>query len=287
MEARLSLLKPGDEARLARFLALHSDSSMFLRSNLAQAGLVYGGRTGEGEYLALEDGQGELSAVVCHCWNGMMALQAPGHAGRMAVRLAAHTHREVGGLAGPREQVTGAREALGFDSAQLALDSYEYLYALELHELKVPAHLGSGSWKVVRPDEGQRAVVAEHRDAFQVEALRLKSRPGSLTAARAEVDELARLGRCFALLDGDQVVASCGFNAVLPDAVQVGAVFVPWALRGRGYGRAVTAGALQLALDSGVERGVLFTADDNRQAQRAYESLGFKRVGGYGLVLVR
>ncbi len=285
VDSRLTLLNPGDEARLTRFLDKHADSSMFLRSNLAQAGLVYGGRTGEGEYLALVAPDGELEGVVCHCWNGMMALQAPGHAGRMAARLAQRTHREVAGLVGPREQVSGAREALGFEASRLVFDSFEELYALDLAELKLPKDLAEGRVTAVRVDEALLDGVAEHREAFRLEALQGGPREDGQAVARKEIEELAKLGRYFALLEKGQLVASCCFNAALPDAVQVGAVFTPWAMRGRGYGRCVTAGALKLARDKGVKRGVLFTAGENKAAQRAYLSLGFKRVGSYGLLL--
>ncbi len=42
---------------------------------------------------------------------------------------------------------------------------------------------------------------------------------------------------------------------------------------------------LREARGKGVTRAVLFTNHDNVSAQRAYEAIGFKRVGDYGLVL--
>ena len=75
------------------------------------------------------------------------------------------------------------------------------------------------------------------------------------------------------------------FNAALPDCVQVGGVFTPPPLRGRGFGRAVVAGTLLLARERGVERSVLFTGPDNAPAQTAYRALGYRDIGDYGLVL--
>jgi predicted GNAT family acetyltransferase len=66
--------------------------------------------------------------------------------------------------------------------------------------------------------------------------------------------------------------------------VQVGGVWTPPARRGRGYARAAVAGSLLDARARGVTRGVLFTAQENRPAQRAYEALGFQVVGDYGLL---
>ena len=75
-----------------------------------------------------------------------------------------------------------------------------------------------------------------------------------------------------------------GFNATLPDCVQVGGVFTPTALRSQGYGRAVVAGSLLDAKSRGVVRSILFTEKENVSAQRAYVSLGYERIGEYGLV---
>ena len=65
----------------------------------------------------------------------------------------------------------------------------------------------------------------------------------------------------------------------------MGGVWTPPERRGRGYARAVVAASLLDARAEGVERAVLFT--ENPVARRAYEALGFRRVGEYGLVIFR
>ncbi len=71
----------------------------------------------------------------------------------------------------------------------------------------------------------------------------------------------------------------------LPEIVQIGGVWTPPALRGRGYARAVVAGSLVAARKRGVQHAVLFADPLNPAAKRAYLSLGFRIVGDYGLVL--
>ena len=78
-------------------------------------------------------------------------------------------------------------------------------------------------------------------------------------------------------------VAYSAFNARLPEIVQVGGVWTPPDRRGRGYARAVVAGSLLEARAEGVRRAVLFTS--NPMARRAYEALGFRKIGEYGLVI--
>jgi predicted GNAT family acetyltransferase len=40
------------------------------------------------------------------------------------------------------------------------------------------------------------------------------------------------------------------------------------------------------AKQEGVRQGILFTEITNHPAQRAYEALGFRRIGDYGLILL-
>jgi predicted GNAT family acetyltransferase len=69
----------------------------------------------------------------------------------------------------------------------------------------------------------------------------------------------------------------------LPDIVQLGGIYTPPRLRGRGYARAAVAASLLEARRRGAERAVLFTATPN--AERCYAAVGFRRVGDYALVL--
>jgi predicted GNAT family acetyltransferase len=115
----------------------------------------------------------------------------------------------------------------------------------------------------------------------------LGATPGEPTRKRAG-EEIARAveeGRAFVLAMADNILAYAGFNATLPDMVQVGGVYSPPAERGLGYARAATHGALLAARARGVKRAILFTAEENIPAKRCYEGLGFQRVGDYGIVI--
>jgi predicted GNAT family acetyltransferase len=88
------------------------------------------------------------------------------------------------------------------------------------------------------------------------------------------------------LIEHDGVPTSfSGFNARLPDVVQIGGVFTPPALRSRGWARAAVASQLAAVVGEGVSRALLFTGEDNLAAQRAYTAIGFRRIGDYGLLL--
>jgi uncharacterized protein len=249
------LLKPGDEARVDRFLRSHADSSLFLRSNLRAAGLTYEGKRLQGTWVGQEE-QGDLVGVVCHLWNGNLLFQAPHHAVALAHFASEQSKRKVEGLVGPWEQLESARRALNLDVTRPKISSLESLYALPLSSLIVP----SGGWECRRMRAEDLDVTAQYRSEFIVEAL-----GGEATDAREAVAASAYFVLC---VEGRIVSSGC-FNAQLPECVQLGGIYTPPAERRRGYARRLVAGMLRVARAEGVTRAVLF----------------FRRIGDYGLVL--
>jgi len=273
----------GDEALLERFLAAHADSSMFLRSNLRSAGILYHGGPFEAVYVACF-AQGRLVGVAAHCWNGMVLIEAEAQVAALATALVDASGRAVTGIMGPLRQVQETRSALGMSDVACQMDSTEELYALALDELVVPPALRDGRVRCRRPQPAEAPLLAAWRYDYSVAAL--NSAPGAALRRRCEREvEIVPLDWQFMLVEGDEIVAYAAFNAALPEVVQLGGVWTPPERRGRGYGRAVVAGALLAARDGGAQRAVLFTGKDNIAAERAYAVLGFRRVGDWGLVL--
>jgi predicted GNAT family acetyltransferase len=56
-------------------------------------------------------------------------------------------------------------------------------------------------------------------------------------------------------------------------------------LRSRGWARAAVASQLAAVIGEGVSRAILFTGEDNPAARRAYQAIGFRPLGDYGLLL--
>lgn len=276
-------LGPGDERALETFLARHADSSMFLRSNARRAGLADRGAALQGSYVAAFVDTG-IVAVAAHYWNGMVILQAPEQAGTLARAAVAHSGRDLRGFAGPWEQVEEARTALDAADRAAAKASRESLYALSLSDLAVPEPLATGRWTCRHAHPEEEDLLTGWRVAYDREALGAADSPTLREESRADVVLIRRERADFVLEVDGLPVAFAAYNARLPDIVQIGGVWTPPALRGRGYGRGVTAGALIAARDSGAARAVLFT--DNPAASRAYEALGFRRAGEYGLILL-
>lgn len=284
----LKTLSLGDEAKLEEFLGPRAADSMFLRSNARMAGLVDRGKAFEGTWVAAIE-NGAVTAVAAHFWNGMLILQVPAPETREAVARAAvaRSGRELKGMTGPWAQVEATRRALGLEAREASLDSREDLFSLDLAELRVPESLSSGRVECRPPRGEELELAARWRVAFSVEALGRADGEEALAAARADIARLRDLGSQWILLEDGRAVAYSAFNARLPDMVQIGGVWTPPDLRGRGYARAVVAGSLVAARREGATRAILFTGVENTAARRAYEALGFRIVGDYGLIIFR
>ena len=275
------ILGDKDRAALERFLAEHADSSMFLIANSRKGGLVDHGLPFQATYAAAFDGE-RIVAVAAHSWLGTIVVQAPVRIAEVVCAAVAASGRRAAGILGPHAQACAAAEALA--ARDPAYEGRELLYAVDLPKLRVPCALASGGVRWRRPRESELPLLTDWRADYVVEA-RVEEAGPDLRARCAVSVELLHADRADFVVEREgELVSYCCYNARTAEAVQIGGVWTPVALRGRGYARAVVAGALQAAASEGVSRGVLFTPETNLPARRAYESLGFSVVGDYGLI---
>ena len=277
----MRLLTAGDESALETFLLRHRDTSMFLRSNIRQAGLEYTGQPASAQYLASFDGDA-VTGVAAHCWNGIVLMQAPGHADALARGCVEMSGRPISGLVGPPDQVRDARLALGL--ADSTGDKPETLFALDLSRLVVPQHLATGEVACRPPRSDDRAVLRDWGFAYDMETLGAANTPEARRRSAEFIDMRIDANTAWVAVDREgRLLSFSSFNATLPDIVQLGGIYTPPALRGRGYAKLSVAHSLLVARDRGATRAVLFTS--NPSAERTYEALGFSRIGEYALVL--
>lgn len=79
--------------------------------------------------------------------------------------------------------------------------------------------------------------------------------------------------------------AMVGLNSRAQDVGQVGGVYTTPALRKRGHAkRAMKAMMRDCFLKHGITKMILFTGETNIAAQRLYESLGYERIGHFGII---
>ena len=275
------VLRQGDQPVLEDFLAGHADSSMFLLANSRKAGLVDRGLPFQATYAAAFEG-GRIVAVAAHSWLGTVLLQAPVLLAEVVRAAVSASGRRAKGFLGPYQQTLAAARALG--AVEVAHEGHELLYGLDLHALRLPESLAAGRVRCRRPREPELPLLTDWRADYVIEA-RVEDPGPDLRARCAVAIELLHAdGADFVLEEAGVPVAYCCYNARIAEAVQIGGVWTPVPLRGRGHARCVVAGALQSAAAQGASRAILFTPESNHPARRSYESLGFSVVGDYGLL---
>ena len=279
-------LDHGDAAQVLALLAGAPDETMVLRSNIRHGGLVHAGQPRQTKYWGafLAD---RLAGVAALCWNGIVVVYAPYGLGALLdaiIAEAAENGPHITGLSGPTPQLYRARSVLEITNNPVLHDVDAGLFAVDLDRLRVPAAMQAANVSLRHPAIGDLSVLVDWDIGFRTEALgeldaeRKRSEIERATAQRLE----AGANYIWVLEFDGKLVARSVHGVALPDMVQVGGVWTPPDERGKGYARAVGAGGLREAGAQGVRRAVLFAHDPG--AIRAYEAIGFEKVGRYTLV---
>lgn len=272
---------PTDRALVETLLARQTDMAIFPLANLRAHGL------GQGDFATDHPhatrfwlvgnplGNGGLVAL---SRDGMLMSHMTESCDLAPLRpiLAGHV---VKGALGSADAVRPLLAALGLSGLPARKDEDEPAFALDLDTLWVPDQPGA---RLVPANASLRALLVDWRAAATVET---QAMPAHLAEAQAATDVDSWIARdSHRVLElGGAPVALTGFNAVLPDIVQVGGVYTPPALRGRGHARLAVALHLAEARNKGVSRAVLFAASP--AAARAYRGIGFEPNGSFALVL--
>lgn len=268
---------PGEEAEVEALLMRRIDGAMFPVSNLRAHGLGKGGFASDHDQATRFLWLGDQSLVALTQGGMLMPVLAEG-AGLDGL-LPALAGQTVTGAIGPAQSVRPALQALLLTGWPARTDEDEPGFALDLADLQVPKLPGA---RLVPLSEDLRAIVVGWRTAATMETLAMPADEAP-TRAAANVDAwIAADSHRVLLLDG-KPVALTGFNAALPEIVQIGGVYTPPALRGRGHARHAVALHLAEARAKGVTRAVLFAA--NEPAARAYRAIGFQPTMPFALVL--
>ncbi|MEM8822896.1 MAG: GNAT family N-acetyltransferase [Pseudomonadota bacterium] len=180
----------------------------------------------------------------------------------------------ISGFAGPTSMVRPLMAALDLLGHAASLDADEPQFLLDLEDLHLPE--GPSTLASISVD---RETAISWRHAYNNE---LHLPTDDQSAAAASVDRwIAADSHRFLMIDG-RPAAMTGFNAQLPDIVQIGGVYTPLETRGRGLARRAVALHLDEAREGGARQATLFAASD--AAVACYTPLGFQRIGEFALV---
>ena len=272
------LMTPHSEADLPAikaFLRQHITTSMFPLSNLRRYGMNGGHPRAMRFWLRWSGGR--ITDALGMSEEGFLFPQCP-TAPWADVRVVLAGQR-VKGLLGEAGQVAAVRRALALPTDASALHEVEPQYHLRLSDLVLPDCAGFSLFPLA---EAPRPLITGWRSAYLREVL---PTPGEDPDAKAasDIESYLAADSHRVLCEEGQPVAMTGFNAMLPEAVQIGGVYTPPALRSRGLARRAVALHLAEAREAGVAEATLFAASP--QASRAYEAIGFTRSGDFTVLV--
>ena len=256
------------------FLKNHIETSMFPLSNYAREGLGSDYPYASAFWFAQDDTG--VTDVVAHSNNGSMFPQIR----KIDPRDVAATFMgaEITGLLGATDQVEALRAAFGFHG-KAKLDAAEPHFNLSLADLYVPP---LDNAELIPMVDADRDLMIAWRAAYEVEALNETEEAGYIQAVKDVESYIKNDSHRVLMLDGEPV-STTGFNAVLPNCVQIGGVYTPPELRGLGYARTAVAWHLYEAKNNGVTDSILFAASE--AAAKAYIAIGFRQIGQFSIVI--
>lgn len=269
---------PRDRDRLETLLLRRLDGAMFPLANLRAHGLGHGGFASAHRHATrywVLDGDSMVSITR----EGMLMalLDATCDLAALPATLAGLA---VTGAIGPAQSIRPLLRALGLQDQPARLDEDQPGFSLDLADLRLPGLPGATlAPAATAPPE----LLVAWRAASMVESQGMPPDEAPDKAAEQVEAWLEADNHRVLLVDG-QPVALTGFNARLPEFVQVGAVYTPPELRARGYARQAVALHLAEARAAGVTRAVLFAATP--AAARAYQAIGFQPAADFALVLL-
>lgn len=268
----------GDLQAIEGFLAPRAATSMFLSGNIRDHGL---NATGDPKATTvwLSEAGGQVSGVFGLTEAGYFMFEAPEFAPAMAPGLRqALAGRQIASLTGEAGQAETLLTALELDRDAIGFSEEEPHFRLQLKDLQIPS--GGSTLRSMHPEDVP--LITEWRHAYDKEIFGSQNLPEIRQRSTARAEALVHSGRGRILELGGLPVAMTAFNAVLPEMVQVGGVYTPPGQRSRGFARRAVALHLAEAHEGGVQEAILFAA--GTAAIRAYQKLGFQRIGDYRIV---
>lgn len=263
-----------DRSAIEAFLKTHIATSMFPLSNLRRHGMA-GGHPRAMNFWVRWQG-GAITDLLPITEEGMVFPQCPTAPWGDAKAVLAG--QLVKGLLGDGGQVAALRKVLGLTDAG-GIDGVEPLYQMSLADLTFPDCDGF----TLRPlSDAPRPLINGWRAAYLQEVLPMPGQDPVIQAVR-DVNGYLEADSHRVLYEGETPVAMTGFNAMLPEAVQIGGVYTPPAARSKGLARRAVALHLDEARQNGVETAILFAASP--QACKAYEAIGFQRTGDFTILV--
>ncbi len=282
MTPAIEMLSETNRNEVDAYLVRHEDSAQFLINNLREHGPRLTSHHNSGNFKAIRS-DGQISAVFCLARRGDLIIQADHDFSQTILSACEKETLPLKGFIGDWASVAPVWERFkkANPTFKPSYESKEILYA----------YLLSGTNSKLRRDERVRFLENSDFDqwlAFGVSYLSELGLPDDTTTEQKR-DTFAQmvLNRLWwGLFSGKIMLSRTALNSKGTSVGQVGGVFTPKQHRQKGYARATTFHMLKDCRDlHGHTKNILFTGETDLPAQKLYESMGYKRVGSFAVIL--
>ena len=276
-----------DVAALSSWLNQYQETTMFIRNNLYHSGISYQDAPFHGDYFCAFENK-QLTCVLVHYWNGNVMMQAENLPALSALveEFELQKTRPIAGIIGEDTQANFVIDKLDLHPSIFAVNYQEKLFSLAFEHMMAPQAIHSYCCSLKAVQDCDRDVIKQWLVAYNIEALGDDANNPKLEESVTRDMQDPRLGQNrWVLFVDDTPVSLCGFNATLPNMVQIGPVYTPPSFRNKSFARIAVYLCLKQAAARQVKRAILFTNDS--AAIRAYQALGFNQIGYYRLALLK
>lgn len=274
-EVTVRVLRDENRAALTAFLNDRPDTHLFLRANLAKGRMEDEGKRHDGTWVGTVRDDGTVTSIAALFWNGVCLLQTPAHVDEILDMLAAAAARPVIELCGPTDQIERALLHGLVRDRSLRSRHDASVMTLALAQLRAPQALEAKSVDTRPPMGEELALLGDWHAAFNDEVFGDPRSPESDLKAKQWIRAIHDERRDAVATVEDQPVSYCAITNSLEDEINIGAVYTPPELRGRGYAQCAVAGMLRDATRDGIQRAGLTALKENPASIRTYAALGF------------
>jgi len=265
-----------------RYLAAHEETSQFLINNMREHGPRLAQHPNSGNFRLIRDGE-DVTAVFCLARRGNLIVQADSDYSQVVLRFCKADPVKLKGFIGEWESVAPIWKRFKTENPHYKpiYESKEIVYTYELRE----------DDKNLKHDPRVRFLSrSDFRQWLQHSYHYMKelSVPDDLTDGQKQsiFEQQARDKHWWGLFDGEELLSRTALNSKGESIGQVGGVFTPWQYRKRGYAKATMFHMLKDCCNLHRHRkNILFTGQTNIPAQKLYESMGYRRIGSFAVIL--
>lgn len=218
------LLNSSYREQIDTYLSPYTYRCMFMRSNIYKSGVEYVNKPFHGDYYGSFSENGFLNGVLAHYWNGNIMMQADDLyiLSNLVNKFTQTNTREIKGVLGEEEQASFVIKKLGIDSSKFAVNYAEDLFSIQLQALIEPQNLKKSHYKIILASKASASILKNWLSAYHIEALGANNAsPKFAETIDLEVQNTLKSHNRWVLMYEGIPVSLCGFNAELPDAVQI------------------------------------------------------------------